>query len=95
MQAVNKNVASCEHICSSCGGIGTPRQEPQGNPIIEITLWLVGFLVCILPIPGIAYSIWRRNAFSVSCVHCGSNSVMPKHVPAAREIYAKFYGGHQ
>ena len=46
--------------CPHCGVTGMPRKVTKGSFGIELILWLFFLL------PGLIYSVWRRNSYGAS-----------------------------
>lgn len=62
-------------ICSSCGSESI-RRHTRGDIVIEIILWL-----CAV-VPGLIYSIWRRNGLQEYVCHdCNSLEIIPADSP--------------
>lgn len=67
-----------QKICTQCYYRG--QGNLPGSSFIELLLWLAGIL------PGMLYSIWRRNRISNRCIQCGSDTMIPVASPRAIEI---------
>jgi hypothetical protein len=71
-------------ICKNCGFRGEPLKK--GSGWIEFLLYFVYF------IPGIFYSVWRREENGrVKCPSCGSCSMIPTSSPTGRELFEKYH----
>lgn len=52
----------------------------KGNGLIEVILWLT-FII-----PGIIYTIWRRNSWQKTCPSCGQNNLIPTDTPVGMKL---------
>lgn len=67
-------------ICTTCGSENI-RRYTQGSGFIEIVLWL-----CMV-VPGLIYSIWRRNGTQKYCCNeCSSLEIVPVNSPIGRSL---------
>lgn len=64
-------------FCLRCGKTAAPATKDAGSGCIELILWL-----CFI-IPGLIYSVWRRNAAKKTCCFCGSTELVPLDSPRA------------
>jgi|GEM_PF-1908842 len=68
--------------CTSCGFItSTPLQK--GQKWLEIVLWLLYIL------PGLVYSIWRRNGGGTVCPNCKHETLIPYNPDASLDSREK------
>lgn len=80
-------------LCPACFWSGPPQPPRRGSLVVESLLWgfgvtsmglllLVGqfvqFLVALLCLPGLGYSVWRRSRRSTACPQCGSGPLLPE-----------------
>lgn len=71
-------------ICTNCGLTSpAPKKAIRGSLILEIILWLSFIL------PGVIYTIWRRNG-KPSCPNCGNSNIMPLNSPGGQEVQRRF-----
>ena len=70
-----------KHICTACGSVGYPDKKIRGSLFLEIILWLC----CI--IPGLIYTIWRRNGTNKigTCRYC-NGSIVPLDSPVGQKL---------
>jgi hypothetical protein len=61
----------------------TPEVHTPGSAGLELLAWIF-FLV-----PGLLYSLWRRNARTLICPVCKSPNPIPVGSPAAQQIAAR------
>lgn len=80
--AAREATAPPKYLCTRCGAIGVPVLVTKGTLATEIFLWLFFLL------PGIIYSIWRRNSEQSVCPSCGSPELIPPDSPRASAILA-------
>ncbi len=76
-------------VCRSCGRYASvPGQRMPGNLVLEVLLWLFYL------IPGIIYSVWRRqdsNAVKF-CVGCNGTDLLPVVTTEGQEVFRRKYG---
>jgi hypothetical protein len=72
-----------ERICTHCHTRVTPEVHTPGSAGLELLAWIF-FLV-----PGLLYSLWRRNARTLICPVCKSPNPIPVGSPAAQQIAAR------
>lgn len=71
-------------ICANCGHLGPPRVVTQGSFAIELLLWL-----CFV-IPGLIYSLWRRNTRQDVCAKCLCPNPLPLDTPRGKQLAMTF-----
>lgn len=70
-----------KRICTNCGMISVPVIRTRGSVIVEIILWLCGFL------PGLIYRLWRKSGMHENCCpQCGASNMAPLGAPVTRKI---------
>ncbi len=69
--------------CKKCGNVGPTKRIMKGSFAIELVLWLFFLL------PGLVYSIWRLTTKSRGCSVCGSEDVLPRNSPLAKNNASK------
>lgn len=74
--AANDNMA----VCMRCEETSVPETPAKGSLALEVLLWLFAIL------PGLVYSVWRRTGRTPSCPVCGSEELVPAHVPKGERI---------
>lgn len=82
-------VSSFGHVCSSCRTyVSVPKKEMPGSSGVEILLWF--FYI----VPGILYSMWRRNEdnWTPVCANCNSKRFVPVSSPEGRRLFEAKYG---
>jgi len=72
-----------ECICTHCHTRVTPEVHTPGSAGLELLAWIV-FLV-----PGLLYSLWRRNARTLICPVCKAPNPIPLTAPAAQQLIAR------
>lgn len=60
--------------CDDCQHDGETLLTCPGNAAVEIILW------CLMLVPGLIYSIWRRRSVKMRCGACGSTALSPLSV---------------
>lgn len=70
-------------ICTLCGYAGEANKKARGNGFIEFILWWF-FLI-----PGIVYSIWRRNNKENICPRCQNKAMIPMDTPMGQKLMAE------
>ena len=71
-------VSAADLFCRSCGTVAPANEKLRGH-------WVVSFILYwLLIIPGIAYSIWRRQNTAKQCPKCGNPGMIPVDTPAAQ-----------
>ena len=71
-------------ICGNCGNVSAEARKPKrGSTLLEILLW------CCAILPGVVYSIWRRNG-KLNCPFCGNERIMPLNSPGGQETQRRF-----
>ena len=71
-----------ECICTHCHTRVTPEVHTPGSAGLELLAWIV-FLV-----PGLLYSLWRRNARTLICPVCKAPNPIPLASPAGQQTVA-------
>ena len=72
-----------ECICTHCHTRVTPEVHTPGSGGLELLAWIV-FLV-----PGLLYSLWRRNARTLICPVCHAPNPIPLASPAGQQLIAQ------
>lgn len=67
-------------ICKQCGTLNLKGDALPGSGWIELVLWL-----CYI-VPGIIYSIWRRNKKNAACEACGSRELVQIGTPVGAKL---------
>lgn len=76
-------------VCRSCGTYSTlPKLEMPGSTVLEVVLWF--FYI----IPGVCYSVWRRNDANAvkTCGICQKTDLTPVASPEGRALFQRKYG---
>ena len=82
-------VSSGGYVCRSClTYVSVPEREMPGSTGLEVLLWF--FYI----IPGVFYSMWRRNQdnWRHVCRTCSSNNMTPVSSPEGRSMFTRKYG---
>ena len=69
--------------CTTCGSIGEPDTAVSGSLGVELTLWGLGLMTCVMCIPALMYSSWRRKSARQVCSACGAQNLIPTDSPLA------------
>jgi len=67
-------------VCERCRTAGKPAMFDPGDGLTETLLWICALL------PGVVYSMWRRNSRKRICAACQSAEVVPLMSPRGQEI---------
>jgi hypothetical protein len=79
-------------VCGNCGTFGRPKHRDRGSLALELSLWVIGILLCLFTfglailIP-IIYSIWRCSTTYRTCRACGSERLIPENSPVGRTLW--------
>lgn len=82
-------VSSFGQVCSNCRTyVSVPKKEMPGSFGVEVLLWF--FYI----VPGILYSMWRRNEdnWKPVCANCDSKNFVPVSSPEGRRLFEAKYG---
>lgn len=81
-------VSSSGWVCRSCMTyVSIPTKEMPGSALLEVILWFFYIL------PGVFYTMWRRNdanAIKV-CALCKSHDFVPVSSPEGRSMFQRKY----
>src|SRR4030067_3100668 len=72
-------------LCARCGYLGEARMLERGGTLLELFLWLLGF------VPGLIYNLWRFSTRRSVCAVCESDSLVPLHSARGRELLARYH----
>ena len=89
VQDDNIGVSSFGQVCCSCRTyVSVPKKEMPGSTGVEVLLWF--FYI----IPGIFYSMWRRNEdnWKPVCMNCQGKDFVPVSSPDGRRFFEAKYG---
>lgn len=76
-------------VCQTCEEVGQVRTEMPGNSVVELLLYLF-YLV-----PGIIYSVWRRQGKKQVCGACGSDRLVAAKTRAGLAIITAQFPQHR
>jgi len=76
-------MSTAQFICKRCGYAGSVKKAKKGSVLIEILLW------CVMIVPGLIYSVWRRSNRPLVCPKCHSNDVIPADSPIGQQLSSK------
>ena len=84
-----------EKICKNCGRVGKGKSKVRGTLSMELSLWILGLVLLILPPLGVLvlifalfYSLYRLVAQrAVVCPSCElENSMIPLDSPVGQKL---------
>src|SRR5689334_18712842 len=79
----SRPASDSRRYCTKCGFVGDETEYISGSGCIEILLYL--FFI----IPGVIYSLIRRNGAYWGCPECGAHNMVPLDSAAAKQGIAK------
>ncbi|MBP5404001.1 MAG: hypothetical protein J6Y17_02800 [Elusimicrobiaceae bacterium] len=88
-----------EKICKNCGRVGKEKKQVRGTLSMELSLWILGLILLIIPPLGglilifaLFYSLYRLVApKAVICPSCKlENSMIPMDSPMGQKLLQEF-----
>ena len=76
-------------VCRSCGRYAAiPGKRMPGNLALEVLLWFFYL------IPGVIYTMWRRQDSNAVryCTECDSQDLLPIFSPEGQLVFSRKYG---